>query len=126
MKAESYAKVYLENMEVKTCTFKDKELRMALNICEENKEFFRRNGMNSFAGNKLHFSDDYLTVELKDGRVISTPMDWYPELKKATLEQISRYQFICDNTGIEWEELDYHLSIESMLMGKSISKENAA
>ncbi len=25
------------------------------------------------------------------------------------------YKLICLNTGIEWEELDYHLNIESML-----------
>jgi hypothetical protein len=25
-----------------------------------------------------------------------------------SLEQLSRYQFICQGTGIEWPELDYH------------------
>jgi len=42
-------------------------------------------------------------------------MDWYPELQAATLKQLSQYEFICRKTGIEWEDLDYQLSIESML-----------
>jgi len=29
---------------------------------------------------------------------------------------LSSYQFICQGSGIEWPELDYHLSIESMLL----------
>lgn len=66
-------------------------------------------------GKAVRFDDRYLHVELEDGRVISTPMEWYPELQKATLRQLAQYSFICRNTGIEWAELDYQLSIESML-----------
>jgi hypothetical protein len=33
----------------------------------------------------------------------------------ASLQQLQNYRFICNKTGIEWPELDYHLSIESML-----------
>lgn len=66
-------------------------------------------------GKTLHFDDRHLHVELEDGRVISTPMHWYPELQEATLRQIGTYTFICQGTGIEWPTLDYHLSIESML-----------
>jgi hypothetical protein len=65
--------------------------------------------MNTFKGKSIHVDDQYLHVELEDGRIISTPMDWYPELKRATIDQLKQYQFICHNTGIEWKELDYHL-----------------
>jgi len=75
-------------------------------------------------GKAVHFDDRYLHVELEDGRVISTPMDWYPELQTATLKQLSQYEFICRKTGIEWEDLDYQLSIESML-GYRVSREAA-
>lgn len=75
--------------------------------------------MNSLTGKDVSFDNRYLHVELSDGRIISTPMSWYPELQHATVEQISHFSFICDNTGIEWPEIDYHLSIESMLMGQS-------
>lgn len=70
--------------------------------------------MGSFKGKAVHFDEKYLHVELEDGRVISTPMTWYPELQKATLNQLAHYQFICRGTGIELPSLDYHLSIEAM------------
>lgn len=71
--------------------------------------------MSSFAGKSVHADDRYLHVELTDGRIISTPMAWYPELQRASLTSLVEYTFICDGTGIEWEDLDYHLSIEAML-----------
>ncbi|MGZ4969373.1 MAG: DUF2442 domain-containing protein [Methylobacter sp.] len=67
-------------------------------------------------GKSVHFDDRYLHVELEDDRVILTPMSWYKELQEASLKQLSNYLFICQGSGIEWPELDYHLSIESMLL----------
>jgi hypothetical protein len=67
-------------------------------------------------GKTVHFDDQYLRVELEDGRIIFTPMSWYKELQNASLTQLKQYQFICQHTGIEWPELDYQLSIESMLI----------
>lgn len=69
-------------------------------------------------GKSVHFDDRYLHVELEDGRIISTPMNWYKELQTATFKQLTHYQFICRGTGIEWVDLDYHLSIESMLLSQ--------
>jgi len=66
-------------------------------------------------GKEVHFDDEYLHVKLEDNRIISTPMEWYKPLKKASITQLKNYKFICMNTGIEWESIDYHLSIESML-----------
>ena len=66
-------------------------------------------------GTEVHFDDEYLHVKLEDGRMISTPMEWYEPLRKATLVELKNYKLICMNTGIEWESIDYHLSIESML-----------
>lgn len=75
--------------------------------------------MTGLKGKSVRFDDQYLHVELEDGRVISTPMAWYPELQEATLRQLSECRFICRGTGIEWPELDYHLSIESMMIAGS-------
>ncbi len=78
--------------------------------------------MNTLMGKEVHFTDSYLNIKLNDDRIISTPLDWYPPLQTATLQQLKNYTFICRGTGIEWEELDYHLSIESMLSDKYISQ----
>jgi hypothetical protein len=67
-------------------------------------------------GKEVHFDDNYLHVKLSDGRIISTPIEWYAPLKTATLTQLKNYKFICLNSGIEWEDIDYHLNIESMLV----------
>ncbi len=72
----------------------------------------------SVKGKAVHFDDRYLHVELEDGRIILTPMSWYKELQAGTFKQLANYQFICQGTGIEWAELDYHLSIESMLLSQ--------
>ena len=78
--------------------------------------------MSSLKGKAVHVDERYLHVELKDGRVIPTPMNWYPELKNATLAQLADYRFICRGTGIEWPELDYHLSIEAMFTEGRLAK----
>ncbi|MBN2894585.1 MAG: DUF2442 domain-containing protein [Campylobacterales bacterium] len=65
-------------------------------------------------GKTVHFDDNYLHVTLMDDRIISTPLHWYKPLEQASLSILKNYRFICMGTGIEWEELDYHLSIESM------------
>jgi hypothetical protein len=38
---------------------------------------------------KVDFNDDMLQVTLKDGRMIATPLEWYPSLAQATSEQRS-------------------------------------
>jgi hypothetical protein len=72
----------------------------------------------SIAGKAVSFDNRYLHVELTDGRIISTPLSWYPELQSATPTELQAWRFICQGTGIEWEALDYHLSLESMLVGQ--------
>ncbi len=76
-----------------------------------------QNGKNfSIEAKNVRFDDTYLHIELMDGRIISTPLDWYKELKNANLPQLKNWKFICKGTGIEWTDLDYHLSIESMFL----------
>ncbi|TQR54780.1 DUF2442 domain-containing protein [Campylobacter troglodytis] len=61
------------------------------------------------------FENGYLVVLLQDERIIQTPLKWYKELKDAPLAELEKWHFICDGTGIEWENLNCHLSVESML-----------
>lgn len=70
----------------------------------------------SIKGKAVHFDEQYLHVHLSDGRIISTPLDWYPELQNVTLSRLKNYRFICRGTGIEWPDMDYYLSIEAMLV----------
>ena len=63
----------------------------------------------------VEVTEQYLQVELEDGRIIATPISWYPELQSATQQQRQNYKLICRKTGIEWPDLDLHLSIGHML-----------
>jgi hypothetical protein len=74
----------------------------------------------SIKGKSVGFDNKYLHVELEDGRIVLTPFDWYPELQQATLKQLNNYRFICNQTGIEWPDLDYHLSIAGMMVSDEI------
>ena len=45
-------------------------------------------------GKEVHFDEEYLHVKLADNRIISTPLDWYEPLKKATISQLKDYKLI--------------------------------
>ena len=55
-------------------------------------------------------------VSLEDGRVIGTPLAWFPRLLEATTEQ--RDAFELSESGIHWEALDEDVSIEGLLAGR--------
>ena len=55
-------------------------------------------------------SDDALTVDLADGRTISTPLAWYPKLLHATPEQRGNWLLAGAGYGIHWPEIDEDLS----------------
>jgi hypothetical protein len=57
----------------------------------------------------------HLTVTLADGRVLQTPLWWYPRLLAATAEERSRVEL--SPLGIHWSEIDEDISVASMLRG---------
>jgi hypothetical protein len=62
-------------------------------------------------------SAETLTVELKDGRVVSAPLAWYPTLVQATAKELRNWRPCGAGTGVHWPALDYHLSVEGLLRG---------
>lgn len=66
---------------------------------------------------RVTVSAETLTVELTDGRVVSTPLTWYPTLVQATAKQLRNRRPCGAGTGIHWPALDYHLSVEGLLRG---------
>jgi hypothetical protein len=63
------------------------------------------------------FSDDALSVSLRDGRVISVPLVWYPRLLNATPAQRKNWKIAGGGYGIHWPDLDEDLSTEGLLRG---------
>lgn len=64
----------------------------------------------------VRVADDNLMVTLRDGRIISTPLDWYPRLQSATQAERDNYEIM--PLGIHWPDLDEDLSIAGMLAGR--------
>jgi hypothetical protein len=61
------------------------------------------------------FSKDKMTVFLEDGRELSVPLEWFPRLRNATIEQLKKWRLIGNGEGIHWEELDEDVSVERLL-----------
>ena len=59
--------------------------------------------------------DQTLWVTLQDGRIIGTPLQWYPVLVDATPAELAHVELFFD--GIRWADLDEDLSIRGMLYG---------
>ena len=64
----------------------------------------------------VSFTDDSMTVTLRDGRAITVPLVWYPRLLHATREQRLNW-VIGGGYGIHWPDVDEDLSTEGMLRG---------
>jgi hypothetical protein len=72
------------------------------------------------AGEKIkavRIDEDTLTVDLVDGRTLSTPLAWYPRLLHATPEQRTNFVIAGAGFGIHWPDVDEDLSVQGMLAG---------
>lgn len=65
----------------------------------------------------LTILDETLTVGLDDGRVLSTPISWFPRLLHGTDKERNNYRFIGNGSGIHWPDLDEDISVQSLIAG---------
>ena len=61
------------------------------------------------------FDGGMLHVRLLDAREISVPIEWFPELRKATEAQRKNWRLIGKGVGIRWDDLDEDLSVSGLL-----------
>ena len=61
------------------------------------------------------FENSKMIVFLEDGRELSIPLEWFPRLRKATIEQLNKWRLIGNGEGVHWEEIDEDISIENLL-----------
>lgn len=62
-------------------------------------------------------SDTELVVRLMDGRVLSTPLVWFPRLHNASPEKRNAYELLGNGVGIYWPDLDEDISVAGLLAG---------
>ncbi|MFY9912417.1 MAG: DUF2442 domain-containing protein [Candidatus Sulfotelmatobacter sp.] len=68
------------------------------------------------------FSDDALSVSLRDGRIITVPLVWYPRLLNASVPQRTNWNISGGGYGIHWPDVDEDLSTEGLLRGAPAPK----
>ena len=71
-------------------------------------------------------SEDLLTVELTDGRIISVPIAWYPRLAHGTALERRGWQILSGGVGIHWPALDEDISVAGLLAGRRSGETQAS
>jgi hypothetical protein len=66
---------------------------------------------------EIVFSEDVMTVVLRDGRSLSVPLVFFPRLLNASAQQRSKVVISGGGIGLHWEELDEDISVEYLMMG---------
>lgn len=61
------------------------------------------------------FSSSKMVLFLEDGRELSVPLEWFPRLREATPDQLTKWRFIGNGQGIHWDEIDEDISVEALL-----------
>jgi len=69
----------------------------------------------SVRATRVRFDQDSIWVDLSDGRVLGTPLAWFPRLLRATEEQ--RQEVRITSRGLHWDALDEDISIAGLLAG---------
>lgn len=71
--------------------------------------------MNDAEIKQVHFTQDRLGFELKDGRLISVPLSFYPTLQRASEAQ--RLNFELYSSSVHWPDLECDIGVEGMFAG---------
>jgi hypothetical protein len=66
----------------------------------------------------VSFEGERFAVVLDDGRSVTVPIDWYPRLRHAELQERRNWHLIGEGEGIHWPDLDEDISIEGLLAGR--------
>ena len=66
---------------------------------------------------EVSVTNELITFNLVDGRVVSVPLAWSWRLSEATPAQRNNFEIIGDGYGVHWPEVDEDLSVEGMFHG---------
>jgi hypothetical protein len=122
-RAEASAKFWLDTVQLAAnFGFRSHELREIQLLITEHRTQLLETGM-SFSASAdervlgVEFSDDAFSVSLRDGRIITVPLVWYPRLLNASSAQRQNWEIAGGGYGLHWPDLDEDLSTEGLLRG---------
>ena len=67
----------------------------------------------------IRFEDDLIHVVFDTGERIEVPLDFFPDLAKASPRRRDGWTLIGRGIGVHWETLDVDISIENFLAAHS-------
>jgi hypothetical protein len=73
--------------------------------------------MEAAAVKNVRVTDRALVVELRDGRVVSVPLAWYPRLAEGSPRERRKWELLGPGIGIHWPDLDEDISVDGLLRG---------
>ena len=87
---------------------------------ESNVRFQRAYVPTTALAKSLEFDQDMMHVSLTDGRVLSVPLQWFPALRQASGEQLTRYEISGGGISLHWPDLDEDLSVAGLMTGADL------
>ncbi|MBF2098726.1 MAG: DUF2442 domain-containing protein [Gloeomargaritaceae cyanobacterium C42_A2020_066] len=72
----------------------------------------------------VNFTDEMFLVTLDDNRVLQIPLAWYPRLLHGSSSERQNWQLLGDGDGIEWTDLDEHISVEGLIAKRRSGESN--
>ncbi len=74
----------------------------------------------------VHVTESALNVYLKDGRLLSCPLAWFPRLLHGTPAERNHYELSGDDDVIHWPQLDEDIELTRLFEGsRSVEGENS-
>jgi hypothetical protein len=65
-------------------------------------------------------SDDELRVSLADGRRLSVPIVWFPQLAHATPAERANLKLTGEGQGMHWPDVDEDRSVVGLVAGRAL------
>ena len=75
------------------------------------------NGLKPLVIENVFVEKSKLTIDLKDGRRISAPIEWYPRLSYASPRERKRWRVIMNGRAIRWDTLDLSIAAKALFDG---------
>lgn len=74
----------------------------------------------------VQVTDDALIVTLRDGRVLSSPLGWFPRLRYASNAERAHWMILGDDDLIHWPDLDEEIELLRLFSGgESLESESS-
>lgn len=66
----------------------------------------------------VDFTQSSLHFVLADGREISAPLEWFPQLRDAKDEERNNWRLIGNGIGVNWPSLDEDVAVSTLMGGR--------